>query len=149
MAVTANLTSSTPVLNNLGQAVAVDVHVSRRLIFWSDTVDKSINRAYIDGSNPTVIVKNMTGMCTGLAVEWTTNLLYWTNEVLNLNIIAVAKFDGQNRKVLIYSLDKPRGIAVDPQARYIYIFFIVHSRLNPETNCFPLLSPLSRSQFKN
>ena len=103
------------VLSNLSRAIAVDVHVGQKMIFWSDVRDKSIKRANTDGSNMQVIVKDWIGVCDGLAVEWSTDLLYWTDTTFNK--IEVAHLDGSRRRVLISAnLDEPRGIAVDPSS---------------------------------
>ncbi|XP_031559984.1 low-density lipoprotein receptor-related protein 5-like [Actinia tenebrosa] len=119
LSVRADLTSSTPVLHNLNRAVAVDVHVTRRLVFWSDVTDKRIKRASVDGSDVKIIVNYFIGVCDGLAVEWTTDLIYWSDTTLNN--IEVARIDGTNRRTLISdNLDEPRGVAVDPLSRLIF-----------------------------
>jgi len=103
------------VLSNLTRAVAVDIHINHRLIFWSDFREKNIKRASLDGTNILTIVQNRTDVVNGLAVEWTTNLLYWTDTTYNT--IEVARLDGSKRRILIANgLDEPRGIALDPKA---------------------------------
>lgn len=115
LSVNIDLSSSKPVFQRLTRAVAIDVHVNRRLIFWSDVIEKNIKRANIDGSNISIIIDNTVGICDGLAVEWTTDLLYWSDT--NVNTIEVARLDGSKRTVLVTSqLDKPRGIALDPSS---------------------------------
>ena len=102
-----------PVLSNLSKAVALDVHISHKILVWSDVIDKSIKTANTDGTNIQTIVKDWLGICDGLAVEWSTDLLYWTD--VTFDKIEVAKLDGSRRRVLISAdLDQPRGIAVDP-----------------------------------
>jgi len=50
----------------------------------------------------------------GLAVEWESGLIYWTDHYLER--IEVAKVNGSSRKTLITgNLQNPRGIAVDPK----------------------------------
>ncbi|XP_031559988.1 sushi, von Willebrand factor type A, EGF and pentraxin domain-containing protein 1-like [Actinia tenebrosa] len=119
LSVGADLTSSTPVLHNHNRAVAVDVHVTRGLIFWSDVADKRIKRASINGSDVKTIVNYFIGVCDGLAVDWTSDLIYWSDTTLNN--IEVARIDGTNRRTLISdNLDEPRGVAVDPLSRLIF-----------------------------
>jgi sugar lactone lactonase YvrE len=49
----------------------------------------------------------------GLAVDWVTRNMYWTDT--GRNTIEVARLDGTSRKVLVNnSLDEPRAIAVFP-----------------------------------
>ena len=92
----------------------MDVHFDLGLVFWSDIRDKTISRANIDGSNVSTII-HVQGLCYGLAVEWMSNLLYWTNEYLD--VIEVSNLNGSNKRTLFsLGLDKPRGIALDPHS---------------------------------
>ena len=101
-------------ISGLNAAVAVDVHFDLGLVFWSDAADKTISRANIDGSNASSII-HLQGECLGLAVEWVSNLLYWTDEYLD--VIEVSNLNGINRRTLFsLGLDRPRGIALDPHS---------------------------------
>lgn len=52
-------------------------------------------------------------MPDGLACDWITNKIYWTDS--ESNRIEVASIDGQHRKVLFWTeFDQPRAIAVVP-----------------------------------
>lgn len=98
-----------------GLAIAVDIHISRGVIFWSDGKDHSIKRANLNGSNIKAIVQDRIGVCTGIAVEWSTDLLYWIDSTFIK--IEVSRLDGSRRKELITdNLDRPRGIALDPKS---------------------------------
>lgn len=104
-----------PVISNLSFARAVDVHISRGLIFWSDVKDRTIKRANMNGSNIMTIVQDRIVICDGIAVEWSTGLLFWTD--LTLEKIEVSRLDGSRKKVLIAeNLQNPRGIALDAQS---------------------------------
>jgi DNA-binding beta-propeller fold protein YncE len=49
----------------------------------------------------------------GLAVDWVTSKLYWTDA--GTNRIEVSNLDGSMRGLLVWEgLDKPRDIVVDP-----------------------------------
>ena len=51
----------------------------------------------------------------GLAVEWESELIYWTDYIFER--VEVAKIDGTSRKTLFDSdVNNPRGIAVDPKS---------------------------------
>ena len=51
----------------------------------------------------------------GLACEWESELLYWTDYLFER--IEVAKIDGSYRKTLFTTeVYNPRGIAVDPKS---------------------------------
>lgn len=52
----------------------------------------------------------------GLAVDWLTNKIYWTDG--ETNRIEVATINGQHRKLLFWEdIDQPRAIALAPQDR--------------------------------
>lgn len=55
----------------------------------------------------------------GLAIDWVTNKLYWTDA--GTDRIEVSNADGSMRTVLIWeNLDRPRDIVVDPIGGYMY-----------------------------
>ncbi len=89
----------------------MDVHFSLRYIFWSDVTEKNIKRFRIDVRSTTTIITGI-GVCDGLAVDWRSSLLYWTD--ITYDKISVSDLDGNNQRTLInVGLDKPRGIALD------------------------------------
>ena len=92
--------------------MAIDVHFSLGYIFWSDVWEQNIKRSGIDGSGKTIIISNI-GVCDGLAVQWRTSQLYWTDTTHDT--ISVSDLAGKNeRRLLSLGLDKPRDIALDP-----------------------------------
>ena len=102
-----------PIISGLSGPFAVDVHIREGLLFWSDTTQRIISRANIDGTNASTII-DVQGYCQGLAVEWMSNLLYWTDDTHD--VIEVAHLNGTNRKVLVSSdLDQPYDLIVDPR----------------------------------
>lgn len=55
----------------------------------------------------------------GLACDWLSKKLYWTDS--ETNRIEVANLDGSSRKVLFWmDLDQPRAIALNPAQRYTH-----------------------------
>ena len=105
-----------PVVTGLSKAVSIDVHFGLGYIFWSDVTDLNIKRFRIGGGTTTIITG--IGVCRGLAVDWRTFQLYWTDE--SYDKISVSDLDGNNQSILIYSgLDVPRDIAVDPDNGYV------------------------------
>ena len=62
-----------------------------------------------------VIIRDDLGQVDGLAVEWESELIYWTDYLYER--LEVAKVDGSSRRTLFTSeLYNPRGIAVDPKS---------------------------------
>ncbi|KAL9960422.1 hypothetical protein ACROYT_G033877 [Oculina patagonica] len=99
-----------PVISGLTRAVAIDVHFSLGYIFWSDVQEQNIKRFHIGGSTTTIITG--IGVCDGLAVDWRSSQLYWTDKTSDT--ISISDLNGNNRRTLInLGLEEPRGIALD------------------------------------
>lgn len=56
----------------------------------------------------------------GLAVDWISRRLYWTDS--SKDIIEVASLDDPRQRAVLVSkgLVDPRGIAVDPHAKFVF-----------------------------
>lgn len=107
------------VVSGLTRAVAIDIHFGLGYIFWSDVTEQNIKRFRVDRASTTTIITGI-GVCDGLAVDWRTSQLYWTDTTNDT--ISVSDLDGKNQTVLIYSdLDEPRAIALDLDNRYYSI----------------------------
>ena len=105
------------IVSGLTRAVAIDVHFGLGYIFWSDVAERNIKRFHIEESNTTTIITGI-GACFGLAVDWRTSQLYWTDTTYDT--LSVSDLDGNNQSRLISSdLDKPRAIALDLDRRYL------------------------------
>ncbi len=104
------------IVSTLEGAVAVDFLSTNHSIFWSDVSEQKIFSCSLKTScKPQVIVSGDLGRPEGLAVDWLTRKLYWTDYYLKQ--ICVSSIDGKYRKALIWSnLDNPRAIGVDPKA---------------------------------
>lgn len=70
-------------------------------------------RVNLDGSEMETVISQGLKTTDGLAVDWVSRNMYWTDT--GRNTIEVARLDGSSRKVLVNnSLDEPRAIAVFP-----------------------------------
>ena len=99
---------------NLQRAVALDVHVSERTFYWSDINQRVIKRMNMSSDVIEDIITEHLGIVDGLAVEWESCLIYWTDYMYGR--IEVASLDGSKRKLLFTEkVDKPRGIALYPK----------------------------------
>ena len=96
--------------------MTVDFLYSDHLIFWSDGSDKKIfSCLWKTSCKPRVVISGDLGRPEGLAVDWVSKKLYWTD--YELEKICVSSIDGNYRKTLIWrNIDKPKAIAVDPKA---------------------------------
>ena len=99
---------------NLNRAVALDVHVSERTIYWSDINRRVIQRMNLtSGVIENIITANL-GVVDGLAIEWESDLIYWTDYTYKR--VEVVTLHGKHRKVLIQGgLSNPRGLALYPK----------------------------------
>ena len=104
------------VISKLTYAVAVDYHYNLRYMFWSDARERNIKRSNMDGTNITVIHNDT--YCEGLAVEWNSLRLYWTETDGTNGTIMVSDFNGNNQHIVLFSrVHRPTGIALDPYER--------------------------------
>ncbi|KAL9960408.1 hypothetical protein ACROYT_G033860 [Oculina patagonica] len=99
------------IISGLTRAVAIDVHFSLGYIFWSDVQEQNIKRFHIDLASTTTIITGI-GVCDGLAVDWRSLQLYWTDTTSDT--ISISDLNGNNQRTLInLGLDEPRAIALD------------------------------------
>ena len=82
-------------------------------MYWTDTTNKLIRRADINGKNVENFLKESLMFPEGLAVDWVSRNIYWTDA--GLDTIEVANMDHKTRHTLFEGeLESPRGIAVHP-----------------------------------
>lgn len=109
-------------VSDLRTAHGVDYCYNDSLICWSDTFTEEINCAPFTGSqanNETTYTTNGVPSAEGLACDWLTKKLYWTDSFTKK--IEVMSFKTKHRKVLFWQdLDQPRGIAVDPLSGVLF-----------------------------
>ena len=92
--------------------VALDIDRSSGFVYWSDTTQDKILKAWPDSSSSVheVVVYNLDTV-EGLAVDEIGRKLYWTDA--GRHSLEVAEMDGSHRKVLLWtSMDQPRGLAL-------------------------------------
>ncbi|XP_066603816.1 low-density lipoprotein receptor-related protein 4 [Prorops nasuta] len=88
-------------------------------IYWTDVRAGTISKAFLNGTNQTVIVGQNLDKPSGISIDWLTGKLYWTDT--SANRIECSNMDGSMRALLVYKdIEKPRDIAVDPISGYMY-----------------------------
>lgn len=104
----------------------VDVHYSEKWIYWVEFnrgIWNGIFRIRPNGTELTPIIRDGIGSngIRGLAIDWVSGNLYFTNVFPHENYLEVCWLDGSNRKVLKKSTnDAPRELAVNPIKRLLY-----------------------------
>ncbi|XP_072376430.1 low-density lipoprotein receptor-related protein 4 [Diabrotica undecimpunctata] len=112
-------TKYTALLRGLHNAIALDYHYEKGLIFWSDVSMDVIRRAYVNGTGSMDIIKSGLESPGGVALDWIHDLIFWTDS--GTRRIEVATLDGQQRAIIAASeIDKPRAIAVHPGEGIIF-----------------------------
>ena len=110
--------TSSVLINELPNAVAIDSDIENGMVYWTDIVHDSIQRAKIGVDNSsfeTVIQFNLESP-EGIAVDWIGRKLYWTDR--SPGKVEVSELDGRNRAVLIsVNVKRPRAIVVHPEYR--------------------------------
>ncbi|MEQ2271196.1 hypothetical protein XENORESO_000828 [Xenotaenia resolanae] len=107
----------------LKNALALDMDMLNKNIFWSDLSLKKIFSSNIDmasdSTNHNVVIGSGIEAPDGLAVDWIHGNIYWTDGTLKT--ISVATAEGNKRKTLITEkLGRPRAITVDPENSFMY-----------------------------
>ncbi|KAG7257364.1 hypothetical protein CRUP_022800, partial [Coryphaenoides rupestris] len=99
-------------LADVRNAVALDWDSKEGYVYWTDVTTDSHQQGL-------VVVDTSLESPAGLAIDWVTDKLYWTDA--GTDRIEVSNVDGTMRTVLIWeNLDRPRDIVVDPIGGLMY-----------------------------
>ena len=103
------------------RAVAIDYNAKSEMVYYSDVGAGTIVELATNGSQR--VVTDGLGVVEGIAVDWTSDLLYYTDTTHDM--IGVIHTSGAPRKVIIESgLHQPRSIALDPNTASVPCFFV-------------------------
>ncbi|KAF7998627.1 hypothetical protein HCN44_011035 [Aphidius gifuensis] len=109
----------TPILKSLHNAIAMDYHYEKDVIYWSDVSLDVIKKVYLNGSSQDDVIRWGLESPGGVAIDWIHDLLFWTDS--GTRRVEVITLESKIRHVLISSdLDKPRAIAVHPHYGYVF-----------------------------
>ena len=108
-------------LPNSSVAVSVDYDARTQQVYWTDTASDTISVEGLQGDDRRQLVRGLTHP-SGLAVDWVSHLLYFTDE--ESAVVGVARLDGRYVTTLIDNdLVSPRSIAVDPQNGLVVYYY--------------------------
>ncbi|XP_072033433.1 uncharacterized protein [Amphiura filiformis] len=106
-------------LSNRSFAVAIEVDIPSRLLFYSDFEKKTIERVRLLQGESVDTIRGGVGSVEGLAVDWLTENIYWTDAMYHH--IAVSRYDGQHRKIIVKdNIIKPRSIVIHASMRLMF-----------------------------
>jgi low density lipoprotein-related protein 2 len=111
----------------------LDFDPINNMIFWVDSRDRNIKRSFIPQEHPEAEIGHpqliqsaakATSMPSAVAYDWIGENLYWTevddSGFMKEGKIFVSKSDGRYKKVLIYKLEVPTSVVVDPELGFMY-----------------------------
>ena len=111
----------------------LDFDPVNNMIFWVDSADRTIKRSFIPQEHPEAEIGHpqliqqaakTTSMPSAVAYDWIGENLYWTEVddagFMKEGKIYVSKADGRYKKVLIYKLEVPTSVVVDPELGFMY-----------------------------
>lgn len=98
----------------LQDAIAVAFHYQDELLFWTDvSMGKILRKSLKNNGKVETVVSANANRSEGIAIDWVTKKIYWTDA--HLKLIGIINFDGTHGSVLISeNLDQPRAIVLDP-----------------------------------
>ncbi|CAG9765567.1 unnamed protein product [Ceutorhynchus assimilis] len=112
-------------IKNLKNVIAIDFDLENNCVYWADINLDTINRqCFANGSKQETLLANDLASIEGMAYDWIGHLLYFVDgtrskiELIRTDI----NHSGRMRKTILDNkqLKKPRGVAVHPQAGYIF-----------------------------
>ncbi|XP_033127863.1 low-density lipoprotein receptor-related protein 2-like [Anneissia japonica] len=104
-----------PISVSRGYIVGIDFDAANEYIYYSNTIDNTIYRVRRNGTDSQLVLAGHNYDIQGLAYDWTTKNLYFTDDTLNsITVIRVENLTNVYQRTLITQLRRPRAIAVHP-----------------------------------
>ncbi|KAL4220501.1 Low-density lipoprotein receptor-related protein 2 [Mactra antiquata] len=107
-------------------------------LYWSESANKNIQGLTLNGTtNTQTIFSGTSSRAEGLAVDWVSNNIYWTDSLYNWIVMAPLSSEERVYRIVIRTgLYEPHGIAVHPKKGYI---FWTDSGVRSKIECSDLL----------
>jgi len=100
-------------------AAGIDVDCRRGDVYWTDTTNKIISVASVDGSNHRDFSSDLFSIPEGIAVDWVSRNLYVTDP--GTRSITVVSIENKiSYRLIEENVESPRGIALHPTLGKIY-----------------------------
>ncbi|XP_065677209.1 low-density lipoprotein receptor-related protein 2 isoform X1 [Hydra vulgaris] len=120
---TTGLLNSTPELlatSKNAQIRSLEIDFKNGYLYWGDLSKNEIIKFSLNESVQQKLFYYAIGYPIGLAVDWSSNILYWVDSLMKL--IETSTTEGKYRKVLfkLKTEDEPRGITLYPPYGYIF-----------------------------
>lgn len=104
------------------QFKALAFNYATQTLFWTESTNKKIQALRLNGTTETeTIFTGTSNMAEGLAVDWISNNIYWTDSLYNW--IVMAPLESQEkvyRLVVRTDLSDPHSVAVHPEKGYLF-----------------------------
>lgn len=91
--------------DNFSEPTDVEIDTLIDQLFWSDEGKGQIIKSNLDGSNPVVIISNPTATIRGIALDESTQQIYWIED----KMIKFADYDGSNINIIINQSSIPNN----------------------------------------
>lgn len=84
---------------------SIAVHILESFILWCSIGESKIERSFLDGSNRITLVKDGIKQPNSLAVDYTSNRIFWKEDVywFGLGALSSVDCDGNDRRLIIKS----------------------------------------------
>lgn len=110
-------TNQQKVADVVGTGAILDFHYKEGCIYWVDSEEGELQRAYLNGTKQEKVNAVGAGM-VGFAVNWINHVILWANHLKGT--IEETNMNGENPRVLLSGLAHPTGLTVDPLERFIF-----------------------------
>uniref|UniRef100_A0A1I7YDY5 Low-density lipoprotein receptor-related protein 6 n=1 Tax=Steinernema glaseri TaxID=37863 RepID=A0A1I7YDY5_9BILA len=112
-------TGIVPVVN-LRRLTAIGLDISKKEIYYSDSKNYTIFKRNVFDGTPQMVINEGIQNVEGLAIDWTSGTIYWTDQGL-LQIVAARMDNPKIRKVIVEGdMFNPRAIVVHPEKGYLF-----------------------------